>query len=83
MATTLPVFTVIEALVTCGVDNTQIFNNCMPAWRLSDEIFGDDFESCMDKTTKDLEIDFKSFSKLTQAQGQIRLFPAAKRKLRH
>ena len=82
MAVVLCVFTVLEALVGCGVDNTQLFNDHTPVWRLSDEIFGDDFESCMDKTTKELEDDFRSFSELTQAQGQNRLLPSCKRKIK-
>ena len=36
----------------------------------------------MDKTAKELENDFKSFSKLTQAQGQIRLFSGCKKKIK-
>ena len=67
MAVALHVFTVLEDLVVCGVDNTILINGHTLAWRLSDEIFGNDFESCMDKTTKELEDDFKSFSELTQA----------------
>ena len=74
MAVTIRVHTVLDALVACGVDNKILINGQTPAWRISDEIFGDDFESYMDRTTKELENYFKSFSKLTQAQDQIELF---------
>ena len=79
MAVALCVNIVLDALVACGVDNTILINGHTPAWRLSDKILGNDFESCMDKTTKELENYFKSFRKLTQAQGQIRLLRSCKK----
>ena len=66
MAVALRILTVLEALVTCGVDNTILINGHTSAWPFSDEIFGNNFESCMDKTTKELENYFKSISELTQ-----------------
>ena len=75
---TLLVFTVLEAIIVCGVDNIQIINNHTPVWRLLDEIFGNDFESRMNKTNKEVENNFKSYSNLTQIQGQIQLLPGCK-----
>ena len=82
MVNALRVNIVLDALITCGVDDTTLINGHMLAWRLFDIISGDDFESCMDKTTKDLENDFKLFRKLTQAQGQIMLLPGCKKKIK-
>ena len=66
MAGLPPVYTVLQALVACGVDNISIFNGNSPAWRLSDELFSDDVESCLDKTQQEFDDDLKSRSTLTQ-----------------
>ena len=76
------VFTVLQALVVCGVNNIQIFNNHTPAWRLLDELFSKYFDSCMNKTHKKLEDDFKLYINLTQVQGQIRRIPGCKKKIK-
>ena len=77
-----PVFTVRQALVACGVDNVNLFNGHTAAWRLSEEIFSNDFESCLDKTQIEIDDDFKSYSRLTQGQGQIRILPGCKKNIR-
>ena len=74
-----PAFTVFDAMVQCGVDNVNLFNGDTAAERMAADIFGDNFSSCMDKTVEELHHDFKSYSELTQAQGQIRLTPGTKR----
>ena len=66
MAATPPLSAVLQALVACGVRNTQMFNGHTPVWHLLDELFIDNFESCTDKTPKELENDFKSYINLSQ-----------------
>jgi len=68
-------FTVEDALVRCGVQDFD-------AAELAGGLFVDDFKTCMDKTFEELNIDFKGYSDLTQAQGQIRLAPSVKNKIR-
>ena len=67
--------TIADALFSCGVPIPHHI-------RLATELFGDDFASCMDKTMKELDADFKTFSELSRAQGQIRLTPGTKRNIR-
>ena len=83
MAAVLPqVFTIHDAMVASGVDDTDNFDGQSSAERLAEDLFGDDFTACMDKTHEDLESDFKSFSSLTQLQGQIRLIPRVKKRIK-
>ena len=64
-----PVFTVHQVMVAAGANDADNFNGQSSAERLAEDLFGDDFTACMDKTLEDLESDFKSFSSLTQLQG--------------
>ena len=64
-----PVFTVHDAMVAAGVDDTDNFNGQSSAERLAEDLFNDEFLACMDKSHKDIEDDFKSYSTLTQQQG--------------
>ena len=64
-----PVFTFHNAMVTSGILETDVFNGQSSAVRLAEDIFDNDFLSCMDKAQGDVEADFKSYSSLTQAQG--------------
>lgn len=75
-------FTVKDAMIACQVDDTNVFDNETAATRLARDLFDNDFSSCMDKTHEELDLDFKSYSELTQAQGQIRLFPGVKRNIK-
>ena len=77
-----PVFTVHDAMIMCGVDNVAQFNGETPAERFANDLFGNDFIACMDKSMDELNQDFKSYSDLTQAQGQIRISPGTKRNIR-
>ena len=76
-----PLYSVRDAMVAAGVDDTDIFNGQSSAARLAEDLFNDEFLSCMDKSHKDLGDDFKSFSTLTQVQGQIRLIPRVKKRI--
>ena len=78
----VPPFTVTDAMIACGVDTTIIFNGSNKAERIAADVFDNDFRSCIDKTVTDLDDDLKDYSVLTVAQGQIRLNPSTKRKIR-
>ena len=69
------VFTVADAILLCGVDHP---NNEM----LATQVFMDDFASCKDMSNEDLADAFKTLSTLTVAQGQIRLLPAQKMRIK-
>ena len=43
------------------------------AQRLAEDIFDNDFTSCMDITFKELDDHFKTYSELSAGQGQIRV----------
>ena len=53
-----------------------------PVQMLAEDIFSDDFATCMDKTHKELDSDFKTYSDLTQNQGQIRITPGVKKNIK-
>lgn len=72
-------FTVIDALIACGVDNITPFQGQTQAARIADDVFNDSFLSCLDITFRELDEHFKTYSELTVAQGQIRV-PTGTRK---
>ena len=74
--------TVQDAIILCGVNDATVFNGSTKAERIADDVFDDDFQSCMDKTIKELDEDLKSYSALTIGNGQIRLTPGNKRNIR-
>ena len=51
----IPVFTILDAMIACGVDNTSMFDGKTPARRISDDIFDNDYITCMDKTMEELK----------------------------
>ena len=69
-------------MIACGVNHINVFVGDTPAFRLATDMFSDDFTTCMDKTFVELDSDFKTYSALTQAQGQIRLLPVIKRNIK-
>ena len=77
-----PVFTVHAAMIAAGVNDADNFDGQSSTERLAEDLFGDDFMAYMDKTHEDLEVDFKSFSLLTVTQGQIRLIPRVKKRIK-
>ena len=74
--------TVLDAMIASGINNQIQFNVATQAQRIATDVFDDDFESCLSKDYKDLEDDFKSYSTLTVANGQIRLTPGTKKKIK-
>ena len=67
------VHTVTKAMEQCGLDNVTQFQNRTNTQRIAEDLFGDDFYMCLDKTTDELDNDIKSFTTLRQDQGQIRI----------
>ena len=76
-----PTYTIVDAMIACGVDNISLFNETQ-ASRLANNLFSNDFSTCMDKSFEELDSDFKTFSELTANQGQIRLLPGVKLKIK-
>ena len=77
------VHTIIDALITCGVDNINNVNGGQNnSQRLAEDMFGGTFTTCLDKTFTEMDTELKGYSDLTQAQGQIRLMPGTKRKIK-
>ena len=69
-------YTVVDAMVICGMDHDTLSLEETKAQRLASDIFGDQFSSSMDITTvKELDEHFKTYSDLTIVQGQIRVRP--------
>ena len=76
-------FTVFDALVSIGIDNHIQFNGATKAQRIATEMFDDDFETCLDKTFKEIDEDLKSWGQeLTINNGQIRLTPIQKKNIK-
>ena len=78
----LPVFTIRDAMIACGMHGVHLFDGETQAQRFATEVFDNDFTACMDKTFKELDGDFKSYSTLTIANGQVRLAPGTKRNIK-
>ena len=76
------VYTVREAMTECGVNDEDLFEDRTQSERLATDLFSDDFQTCMDKTHSELDSDFKTYSDLTQAQGQIRVTPGVKKNIK-
>jgi hypothetical protein len=82
MAAPVQVFTLLDAIVACGVDNVVQFQGATKAQRIATDIFNDDFTTCMDKSHSDLENDLKSYTNLPTNQGKIVLGPGPKRNIK-
>ena len=75
-------WTVVDALIACGMDNVALFMEETPAQRVADDIFDNTFSSCMDITFKELDDYFKTYSDLTVVQGQIRIRPGTRKNIK-
>ena len=47
-----PIYTIADAMVMCGVDNTDIFDGETAAKRFASDIFSNSYKICMDKPWK-------------------------------
>ena len=45
-----------DAMVTCGVNNVNFYNNMTPAKMIATDIFKENFESCKDKTFEEFPV---------------------------
>src|SRR5687768_10327824 len=70
------------AMILCGVSNAANGAHGSNATRIASDIFDDEFTSCLNKTFGDLNTDLKSYSNMTVNQGQIRLTPGMKNKIK-
>ena len=73
---------VLEAMIAIGIDNVALFEGQTQAERIAKGIFEDDFESCIDKTDSEIDDNLKMWSNLTLANGQIRLQPVQRKRLK-
>lgn len=75
-------FTVVDALIACGVNNIVLFMEQTQAQRIASDIFDDTFTSCKDITFKELDEHFKTYFDLSVLQGQIRLNPGVRKNIK-
>lgn len=74
-------FTILDAIIECGIPQVPVFNGLTPAQRVAEEIFNNDFNMCIEKSDKDLKDDFETFSNLPANAGRLRFQPSQKRAL--
>jgi hypothetical protein len=75
-------FTVVDALIACGVNNAVLFMEQTQAQRIAGDIFDDTFNSCRDITFKELDEHFKTYFDLSLVQGQICLNPGVRKNIK-
>ena len=77
------VFTVLDALIACGVDNAALFMEQRQAELMAEDLFDDMFTSCLDSITfEELDEHFKIYSELSVAHGQIRVRPGTRKNIK-
>ena len=69
-------------MVTCGQDETTRFNRATECMRIATEVYDDDFTLYMDKTFAKVDEEFKNYTGLAQAQGQICVHVEKKRRIK-
>ena len=74
--------TVQDAMILCGVNNTDRYEDRTPTQTITEDVLNNDFLTCMDKSFINLESDFKTYSRLTLAQGQLRFSPGIKNRVK-
>ena len=68
--------------MACGIPLVPAFNGLTPPQRISAAIFNDEFVSVIDVTFEEVDATLKTYSQLTLAQGQIRLDPLIKKRIK-
>ena len=68
-------FTVRMALTACGIDNVALFQGETNAERIADQLFSNEFGTCIDKTDAELTDEMSNFANLLANNGRIRLAP--------
>jgi len=74
--------TVLDAMIAIGINNTTLFDGETQAERIAEGMFDNDFQSCLDKSNEDIDDDLKTWSSLTTMNGQIRLQPVHKKRIK-
>ena len=69
-------------MFNCSITDDVLFDGNTKTSKIANELFDEDFMSCMDKTYAELDDDLKSYSTLTVAHGQIRITPGHKKKIK-
>src|SRR5210317_1853701 len=77
-----PTYDVKDAMIKCGISNTNNYAGTSPAERIATQIFDDDFQSCMDLQMDELNRALKILATLPRNQGQVIIMPLAKRKMK-
>ena len=75
-------FSIIDAMVACGVDNFYQWNGETAAARIADGIFGDEYDSVMATTMEEVVDLLKSYKDLTVANGRIVLQPHVNKRIK-
>ena len=68
-------YTVMQAMVLCGVNDTDQHQGMTPAQRFAPDIISDSFTMCLNKSVEEVNNDIKQYGSLTQTQGQMRITP--------
>ena len=76
-----PIFTVTQAMLSCGVPNAPAFGGLTPAARVANQVFLDSFDTTLSTTTNKVSDAMTAFTKLTVANGRIPLQPGVKRRV--
>ena len=56
-------------MAASDVNDTYNFDGQSSAERTTEDMYEDDFSTCMDKTHEDIDNNFKTFSIMTASQG--------------
>ena len=68
-----PTFTVLDAMVSCGIPNDGAqFEGQTPAQRIAEQVFMNTFESCIDKTKDELSDDLSLKGRCCQFSVELR-----------
>ena len=73
--------TVVTAMLACCVPNTPVFQNVRPHERLTEQIFLNDFNTCITTSVEDAKNSLNAFVKLPQTNGRIALTPGVRIKI--
>ena len=57
--------TAATAMLACGVPNTPVFENARPHERIAEQIFLNDFNTCMATSVEDVKNSLNAFVKLS------------------
>ena len=76
--TTVPVFMVLDNIIECDANNSDVFGGKSATKRIDGDVFSNIFKMCIGEYFEELDHDFKFYSDLTQYQGQIHLIPGVK-----